>query len=85
MLWRTKRMESILSSLWAQGVTGEREIKSIREIEPIFKKIHLLRAEMVHFVSQIQYYIGFEVTSGCIFFLRSLNVCLRVGTRVRVA
>ncbi|KAG8224877.1 hypothetical protein J437_LFUL006471 [Ladona fulva] len=60
-LWRTKRMEWILSRLWKRQVTSAKMLRKILELRPIQQQTHLLISEMVHFVHQMQYYILFEV------------------------
>ena len=55
-------MEFLLSTLWAQAATSARGSGAdIPELRPVAAAVNALRAEMVHFVGQIQYYFVFEV------------------------
>ncbi|KAJ8683568.1 hypothetical protein QAD02_019360 [Eretmocerus hayati] len=60
-LWRAKRMETILSAIWAQQITSAKMFRKMPEILPIQKLIHLITSSMVHLVHQMQYYFLFEV------------------------
>jgi len=62
-LWRVKRVEFALSSVWRRIQTGSRGVLSA-VAEKLGKDWKLARcavAEMIHFVNQLQYYILFEV------------------------
>ncbi|XP_038049883.1 gamma-tubulin complex component 3 homolog [Patiria miniata] len=60
-LWRAKRMEYVLAQVWRDKMGSTRKLESIAELAPILHQCHILTAEMVHFVNQMQYYINFEV------------------------
>ncbi|KAL5004454.1 hypothetical protein ScPMuIL_017910 [Solemya velum] len=60
-LWRAKRMEYILASVWKNQMCNARLLKAIPELSSILHQCHLLGCEMFHFVQQVQYYISFEV------------------------
>ncbi|XP_063223849.1 gamma-tubulin complex component 3 homolog isoform X2 [Bacillus rossius redtenbacheri] len=60
-LWRTKRMEWVLSGMWKRQVTSSKMVHKVPELVPLMKQMHLLISEMVHFVHQMQYYLLFEV------------------------
>lgn len=60
-LWRAKRMEYVLSSLWKSQMTNWKILMKMPEVVPILHQCHMLISEMVHFVQQMQYYITFEV------------------------
>ncbi|KAG1659954.1 Gamma-tubulin complex component 3 [Nymphon striatum] len=60
-LWRSKRMEYILSSMWREQMSYSRALKEIPDLVPAFRQCYILSSEMVHFIQQIQYYITFEV------------------------
>ncbi|XP_033096143.1 gamma-tubulin complex component 3 homolog [Anneissia japonica] len=60
-LWRAKRMEYILAQVWRGQMTYARMLKSIPEMAPVLHQCHVLAAEMIYFVQQMQYYINFEV------------------------
>ncbi|KAH0553598.1 gamma-tubulin complex component 3 [Cotesia glomerata] len=60
-LWRAKRMESILSTIWKHQITSAKTLRKMPEILPIQNHIHLITSSMVHLVHQMQYYFLFEV------------------------
>ncbi|XP_033637490.1 gamma-tubulin complex component 3 homolog isoform X1 [Asterias rubens] len=62
-LWRAKRMEYVLAQVWRSEMGTTRKLEAIKELSPILHQCHILTAEMVHFVNQMQYYINFEVMS----------------------
>ncbi|RWS14285.1 gamma-tubulin complex component 3-like protein [Dinothrombium tinctorium] len=60
-LWRSKRMEYVLTSLWKRQVTHVRNAQIIPKLKPVFHFSQILLSEMMHFIQQMQYYIEFEV------------------------
>ena len=72
-LWRLKRVEHALNSSWgnmkpsASGPLAPRRAQPGRDAPPPpalaaeLRRCHMLRAEMAHFVTNLQYYIMFEV------------------------
>ncbi|KAK4229651.1 Spc98 family-domain-containing protein [Podospora fimiseda] len=62
-LWRIKRVEFALSSLWRKCMTGSRGVlqTSDENVLQTWKSTRGTLAEMIHFVGQLQYYILFEV------------------------
>ena len=61
-LWRLKRMEFALSSLWRDQLLLARLPHGLSEdLTPILHVVQLLGAEFRHFVLQLQYYVNFEV------------------------
>ena len=62
-LWRVKRVEFALGSTWRRSMTGARGVLASvgDKVGKDWKKARCVLAEMVHFVSQLQYYILFEV------------------------
>jgi gamma-tubulin complex component 3 len=62
-LWRVKRVEFALGSVWRRCMTGARGV--LGAVDDKFgrdwKTARCVIAEMVHFVNQLQYYILFEV------------------------
>ncbi|ESO86326.1 hypothetical protein LOTGIDRAFT_167139 [Lottia gigantea] len=60
-LWRAKRMEYILAMIWKNQISYAKYLKPIPELNKILHQCHILGAEMVHFIQQVQYYINFEV------------------------
>lgn len=61
-LWRLRRAQHLLSSNWRLTTNASRQLTSlVPEIAPLMQQVHLLRHQMTHFASNIQYYIMFEV------------------------
>ncbi|XP_076172653.1 gamma-tubulin complex component 3 isoform X2 [Ptiloglossa arizonensis] len=60
-LWRAKRMESILSTIWKRQITSAKMFRKMPEVLPIQTHIHLITSSMVHLVHQMQYFFLFEV------------------------
>ncbi|KAI9738322.1 MAG: Microtubule-nucleating Tub4p (gamma-tubulin) complex component [Cirrosporium novae-zelandiae] len=62
-LWRIKRVEFALGSIWRRCMTGARGVLSTVEdkVGQDWKAARGSIAEMIHFVNQLQYYILFEV------------------------
>uniref|UniRef100_A0A0C9S147 Tubgcp3_0 protein n=1 Tax=Fopius arisanus TaxID=64838 RepID=A0A0C9S147_9HYME len=60
-LWKAKRMEYILSTIWKHEITTAKILRRIPEVLPIQNLIHLITSSMVHLVHQMQYYFLFEV------------------------
>lgn len=63
LLWRIKRVEFALATVWRRCTTGARGVLSSVEdkVGSDWKRARCVIAEMVHFVNQLQYYILFEV------------------------
>ncbi|KAL2794294.1 Spc98 family-domain-containing protein [Aspergillus keveii] len=62
-LWRVKRVEFSLGSIWRRCMTGARGVLGSVDdkVGADWKRARCVIAEMIHFVSQLQYYILFEV------------------------
>ena len=60
-LWRSKRMEYILTSIWKSLVSSIRLQKRIPGLKYAFHSFHTLLSEMIHFIRQMEYYLTFEV------------------------
>jgi gamma-tubulin complex component 3 len=60
-LWRAKRVQYYLSHMWNEQTAHYRSLHTIQELYPVVHQCHLLISAMVHFISQLQYYINFEV------------------------
>ena len=62
-LWRIKRVEFALGSIWRRCMTGARGILASVDdkLGRDWKIARCCIAEMIHFVNQLQYYILFEV------------------------
>lgn len=61
LLWRAKRMEYCLANMWRDQTSNYRTLHTISELRPVLHQCHLLTSAMVHFITQLQYYITFEV------------------------
>lgn len=59
-LWRLKRVEYSLTAVWRKHCTAVRLVHHLHK-DTIMHSCHLLRNEMVHLVSNLQYYLMFEV------------------------
>jgi gamma-tubulin complex component 3 len=60
-LWRAKRMEHCLASVWKAQASYNRHVHKMTEMAPVLYQCHLLTASMMHFIHQMQYYVTFEV------------------------
>ena len=60
-LWRSKRIEWLLSCVWKRQASLHKMTKTVPELKPILHLANLLSSEMVHFVHQMAYYVTFEV------------------------
>lgn len=60
-LWKLKRVEHALSGVWRKHCTTARLLQHHLDRDPVMHGCHLLRNEMIHFVSNLQYYLMFEV------------------------
>lgn len=62
-LWRIKRVEFALGSIWRRCMTGARGVLATVDdkLGSDWKVARCCIAEMIHFVNQLQYYILFEV------------------------
>ncbi|EGC40872.1 spindle pole body component [Histoplasma capsulatum var. duboisii H88] len=62
-LWRVKRVEFALGSTWRRCMTGARGVLGSVEdkVGQDWKRARCVISEMNHFISQLQYYILFEV------------------------
>ena len=60
-LWRVKRVEYSLSGIWLQHMKGAQMIDKMREFRTHIHRCHILRHEMVHFLSNFFNYLMIEV------------------------
>ncbi|CAG2101867.1 unnamed protein product [Medioppia subpectinata] len=60
-LWRSKRMEYILTSIWKNLVSCIPLEKRIPKLKFAFTSFHQLLSEMIHFIRQMEYYLTFDV------------------------
>ena len=63
-LWRIKRVEHSLSSIWVQHIKGAHMVAGMRDLKAQMHRCHLLRHEMIHFVKNLLEYIMVEVIEG---------------------
>ncbi|BFZ54649.1 Microtubule-nucleating Tub4p (gamma-tubulin) complex component [Savitreella phatthalungensis] len=64
-LWRLKRVEHDLGVSWRRNTTAERGMMAaVPSTRSLWKQTRGLAAEMIHFVTQLQYYILFEVVES---------------------
>lgn len=64
-LWRAKRMEYILSKISHSRTSYLKLQGKVPEVTPVLYQCHIILAQMVHFVQQMQYYMAFEVMECC--------------------
>lgn len=60
-LWRSKRMEYVLTTLWKNLVSSVKLEKRIASLKSAFQTLHMLLSEMIHFIRQMEYYLTFDV------------------------
>lgn len=60
-LWRAKRMEYILATVWKDLLSNAKSYRQLPELNGVLHLCHVLCSKMVQFISQLQYYINFEV------------------------
>jgi gamma-tubulin complex component 3 len=60
-LWRSKRMEYVLTTLWKSLVSSTKLEKRIPGLKAAFQSFHMLLSEMMHFIRQMEYYLTFDV------------------------
>lgn len=60
-LWRAKRVEHVLTSLWSSQMFYTKKTIAMPLISPIFHRANILLTEMIHFMQHFQNFIMFEV------------------------
>ncbi|KJE89819.1 tubulin [Capsaspora owczarzaki ATCC 30864] len=60
-LWRLKRIDFSLSTLWKELIVDFKQFKSMPEVMPVFQKFRVVANEMIHFVRQLHYYLLYEI------------------------
>lgn len=60
-LWRAKRIEHVLTSLWSSQMFHSKEATAMPLVSPVFHKANILLSDMIHFMQHFQNYIMFEV------------------------
>jgi hypothetical protein len=60
--FKLKRVETLLSQFWRLEITQDHYLQiSVPSIIGTLHEFHLVWKEMTHFISEIQYYVHFEV------------------------
>ncbi|KAK4022422.1 hypothetical protein OUZ56_007889 [Daphnia magna] len=62
-LWRSKRMEWIMSKLRHQQLTEGRQLRGLLEVQGVLHQAQLLLSEMIHFAQEMSHYLSFEVVA----------------------
>lgn len=62
-LWRSKRMEWIMSKLRHQQLTEGRQLRGFAEVQGVLHQAQLLLSEMIHFAQEMSHYLSFEVVA----------------------
>lgn len=60
-LWRTKRVEHVLTSIWSTQMHYSKETTSEPLLGPVLHRANILLSDMIHFMQHYQNYIMFEV------------------------
>ncbi|XP_064473706.1 gamma-tubulin complex component 3-like isoform X2 [Ornithodoros turicata] len=61
-LWRAKHMEYVATAAWTEQTVHMKLLRyRLPECLPVLHRCHLMLAEMMHFMQEVQYYIVFEV------------------------
>ena len=61
-LWRSKRIEFVLSQMWIEQISYVRLLRDLgRPVQAVLHKCKMLHGNMMNFVLQMQYYLMFEV------------------------
>mgnify|MGYP003729605821 CR=1 FL=1 len=60
-LWRTKRVEHVLTSLWSDQMFYSKRATTLPLLSPIFHKANILLSDMIHYMQHFQNFIMFEV------------------------
>lgn len=62
-LWRSKRMEWVMSKLRHQQLTQGRILRALPEVQGVLHQAQLLLSEMIHFAVEMAHYLSFEVVA----------------------
>lgn len=62
-LWRSKRMEWVMSKLRHQQLTDGRILRHLPEVQGVLHQAQLLLSEMIHFAREMSHYLSFEVVA----------------------
>lgn len=60
-LWRTKRVEHVLTSLWSSQMFYSKKATALPLLSPAFHRANILLTDMIHFMQHFQNFIMFEV------------------------
>lgn len=60
-LWRTKRVEHVLTSLWSNQMYYSKKATAMPLVSSVFHRANILLSDMIHFMQHFQNYIMFEV------------------------
>ena len=60
-LWRTKRVEHVLTSMWSSQMYYSKHAASIDLLKPVLHRANVLLTDMIHFMQHLQNFIMFEV------------------------
>lgn len=60
-LWRTKRVEHVLTSIWSTQMHYSREATTMPLLSSVLHRANVLISNMIHFMQHYQNYIMFEV------------------------
>eukprot|EP00826_Nyctotherus_ovalis_P010389 TRINITY_DN12744_c0_g4_i1.p1 TRINITY_DN12744_c0_g4~~TRINITY_DN12744_c0_g4_i1.p1 ORF type:complete len:186 (+),score=34.29 TRINITY_DN12744_c0_g4_i1:351-908(+) len=60
-LWRLKRAEYVLSTVWVEQMRSRKEFAALKELQGEFQRANGVRHEMVLFVTNLMNYIMIEV------------------------
>eukprot|EP00731_Ephydatia_muelleri_P030066 Em0021g589a len=64
-LWRAKRIEYYVANIWREMMCNFRTLHKTEGLQSILHRCQIMTSTMVHFISQLQYYITFEVMECC--------------------
>lgn len=60
-LWRTKRVEHVLTSMWSSQMFYSKKATSMPLLGPVLHRANILLTDMIHFMQHFQNFIMFEV------------------------
>ena len=61
LLFKIKRLEYVLVNTWKSHLTAFHSVKKLPGVAGVLHQCHLCQNQMVHFVTNLQHYIMFEV------------------------
>lgn len=60
-LWRTKRVEHVLTSMWSSQMYYSKHAGPVSHLNPVLHRANILLTDMIHYMQHFQNYIMFEV------------------------